>query len=608
MDKAKKNKTFITTDRVRSEEEQIYFFEKCHESFKKALDNTKEISFFYKIAEKKIKIDFAGENLVNDLTPALKHLEVDSFVNADLNICVWDSNSASVEAPPRPCDWNDFTDRGDIWGFNSKRIKTAFHWIECSVNVMDHKKNTAVFWIQNNEKLPFWVKASPFRTIFHWFMEKNSCQLLHAAAVGTEDGAVLITGKGGVGKSSTALNCLGSKMLYLADDYLITKLSPTPTVYNLYNTAKLNADNLGNFPKFKDLVDNSHKLEKEKAVMFLYPELNDQLVNKLPIKAILTPQIKKQKESRLSSVEKILVERSILFTTMSQLPNVGKHTHTYINNLTSKLPGFTLELGSDLKKIPETIKNFLKNPYEFKDLKNVKRKNKKNIKKEPLVTVVIPVYNGERFIKEAIENIVSQDYPSLEIIVVDDGSTDNTVKIIEELPYDIRLFKNEGNCGPSITRNRGIRDVSGEYITFLDVDDYWPENNLKLLVNEITSDPSLELVHGYAQVIRFNKQVGDYDYVGSPKDSFKYYIGAGIYKKDVFNKVGLFNENLRYAEDEDWYRRVYEQGINIKRLEDTTLFVRRHEGNMTKGKDFTQLNALKVFKLSIDRIRRKESA
>lgn len=600
-----KEQTPVIIDRIRSEEEQVLFFEHCLEGYSKAVSNTQEYDFYYKIAGFNLKISFAGKSLIKLLTPALEHLRVEVFDNADFSISVWDSDSTSVKNPERPCEWNDFTDRGDIWGFNSQRIKTAFHWIECSVNVLDHERNSAVFWVQNNRQLPFWVYASPFRTIIHWFMEKRGYQLLHAAAVGTEEGAVLITGKGGVGKSTTALSCLNSGFKYLSDDYLITKIDPEPTVYTLYNTAKLNSDNVHKFPSLSKLVDNSEKLENEKAVLFLYPDKKDQIVDSLPIKAIFTPVIKDKKETSINAAKKLLVERSIAFTTMSQLPNVGKHTHDYISRLTSRTALHTLHLGSDFDKIAQSISSYLENPSEYSKFAE-ESKNKKNTKKsKPLVTAVIPVHNGEKFICEALANIKSQHYPSLEIIIVDDGSTDNSKKIVTGLKDDIRYFSLDENSGPSFARNRGIRDASGEFIVFLDVDDLWPENNLDILVKEITSSPGLDVVHGYAQVMKYNKKINDYEYVGGPKDSFRHYIGAGIYRKTVFRKVGLFNEILRFGEDEDWYRRAFEMGVNIKRIDDTTLFVRRHESNMTRNKNLVELNTFKVLKMSIDRKKSK---
>jgi hypothetical protein len=103
-------------------------------------------------------------------------------------------------------------------------------------------------------------------------MENNGCQVLRAGAVGTHERAELLTGKGGIGKSTTALSCLRSGLSYLADDYLIVRLEPEPIVYSLYCTAKLNADHVENFPEFFKLVQNSAKLDQGKAVLFLYSQ------------------------------------------------------------------------------------------------------------------------------------------------------------------------------------------------------------------------------------------------------------------------------------------------------------------------------------------------
>ena len=190
-------------------------------------------------------------------------------------------------------------------------------------------------------------------------MEKNGCQLLHAAAVGTKQGAVLITGKGGIGKSTTALSCLQSGLYYLADDYVITRLDPEPLVYSLYSTAKLNADHVVNFPDLTGFVKNPDKLDQEKAVMFLYPHLKEQIVSEMPLKAILTPRVMNLNETATSPVSRWTIERALSFTTMSQLPCVGRHTHDFVSKLSSALPSYVLELGRDLKKIPAAIAAFL---------------------------------------------------------------------------------------------------------------------------------------------------------------------------------------------------------------------------------------------------------
>ncbi|MDD5344749.1 MAG: glycosyltransferase, partial [Smithella sp.] len=447
----------------KSEAEQQDFFNKSYNKFLHAKSAAGEINFYYRIADTTVCLKFAGDRLVPHLTPALDHLRLTDASVPDFTICIWESESTKVEMIPPPCTKDCFTDRGDIWGFNSRRIKAAFHWIECSVNLADLEKNMGIYWVKTAETLPYWVHASPLRTLFHWWMEKNGCQLLHAAAVGTENGAVLITGKGGVGKSTTALSCLQAGLFYTADDYVITKLKPVPSVVSLYRTAKLNADHVASFPDLSKFINNTEKLDQEKAVIFLNPHLEQKLTIEMPLKAILIPQIADQPDSHIKSVSRWDIQRAMSFTTMSQLPYVGHHTHNYISRLASSLPHYILEIGKDFTRIPAAISDFLSDPDNFPAVKDTEPWSSFGKDERPLVSVIIPVFNGENFIREAVENVLSQKYPALEIIIINDGSTDGTEEIIKQLPVDIR-YLTQTNSGPSAARNKGIRDASGEFI------------------------------------------------------------------------------------------------------------------------------------------------
>jgi hypothetical protein len=586
----------------KTEAEQQDFFQKCYDRFLQAKTAVGEINSHYQIGGTVVCLKFAGDSLIPILTPALDHLRLSETTTADLTICIWDSESTGVNMIPPPCTVDCFTDRGDIWGFNSQRFKTAFHWVEDSVNLMDLETKVGVFWVQRAGKLPFWVHASPLRTLFHWWMEQNGCQLLHAAAIGTEKGAVLVTGKGGVGKSTTALSCLQAGLFYLADDYVATRLEPEPVVYSLYSTAKLNADHVEKFPDLSGHVSNIETMDREKAVMFLSTPMREQITMQMPLRAILTPAIVDRLESMISPVSKREIQGAMSFTTMSQLPNVGRYTHEYIGRLIDMLPHYTLEIGSVFERIPKAVSELLNQVEDGSLPCCTSFMNEEENTETPLISVVIPVYNGERFIREAVDNILSQKYPALEIIIVNDGSKDGTEDIIKRLPVDLRYFHQE-NAGPAAARNRGIRDTSGDFIAFLDVDDLWPENNLHTLMEEMHRHPEMEVVRGYAQLMEYDRGNDRFNFVGNPSESYPHYIGAGLYRKSVFEKVGLFDPTLRFGEDSDWYIRAAEKGINIKRLEETRLFVRRHGQNMTTGKNMVELNALKVFKKFLDRKR-----
>ena len=586
----------------RSTEEQGAFFDLVHERTMEAERACGPVEHVFDVAGTTVALRFAGEGLVGDLVPALEHLRCAAGSRPDVTFHIWDSASTGVAMPPPPCDRTHFTDRGDLWGFTSERYRLAFHWIECSVNLMDRHERTAIFWLQTSDRLPYWTKASPLRTLFHWWMEMNGRQLLHAAAVGDEHGAMLITGKGGVGKSTTALASLAHGMRYVADDYLIVGLDPEPVVYSLYNTAKLNPDQLETFPELAPLATRLGRRGDEKAVLRLFPRFAAQIARAMPLRAMVTPRTTGEAQTTLTPQSRELLHRAAGFTTMSQLPYAGRYTHDFIGRLTERVPGFELALGHDRAGAVRAISQHLTSMAQGGGSGGRVVPSGEPAGATPLVTVIVPVYNGAHFLGDAIGNILGQAYPSIEIIVVDDGSTDDIDTAVASLASDVRFFKQD-NAGVAAARNRGIRDASGEFIAFLDVDDLWPEGNLRILVEFLRTHPELDVVHGYGQLMEYAAATGRYEYVGNPKESFPFYIGATLFRRGAFEKVGLFDTELRFAEDTDWFNRAIEAGIALERLAQVTLLVRRHGENLTRGKSLVELNTLRVFKKALDRKR-----
>ncbi|MCP2727283.1 glycosyltransferase family 2 protein [Limnofasciculus baicalensis] len=220
------------------------------------------------------------------------------------------------------------------------------------------------------------------------------------------------------------------------------------------------------------------------------------------------------------------------------------------------------------------------------------------------VSVIIPVYNGERYLSDAIESVLFQSYEPLEIIVVDDGSTDKTAQIKRRFGDKI-CYLYQDNSGPSRARNTGIKIAKGEIITFLDADDLWSQNKLQLQVGYLGENPSLEVVIGSTQFMELT--LGDegqkFVEIGEPRIFLN--LGSAIFRKSVFDRVGLFDTTLRYSEDVDWFNRARESTISILKHQELVLIYRQHEQNMTKNKVANELNILKVLKLSLDRRRSK---
>lgn len=126
----------------------------------------------------------------------------------------------------------------------------------------------------------------------------------------------------------------------------------------------------------------------------------------------------------------------------------------------------------------------------------------------PLVTVFIPVYNAEKYIRESLESIINQTYENLEILIVDDGSTDRTVNIIQSFNDSrIRLLRNAENKGIPYTRNRGLKEANGKYLAIMDADDISYTNRIERQVQFMEENPDVDVVASYYKIIggRFNK-------------------------------------------------------------------------------------------------------
>jgi len=218
---------------------------------------------------------------------------------------------------------------------------------------------------------------------------------------------------------------------------------------------------------------------------------------------------------------------------------------------------------------------------------------------------VIPVFNGERFLRETVHSVHAQKSSSLEIIIVDDGSTDGTATVARSLPEAARYLY-QTNKGPAAARNRGIEHAQGSLIAFADADDVWPADKLQLQLPYLIKDPTIEIVMGRTQQLLLSETVNGQtkaDEIGEPV--FSANLGSAVIRKSVFERVGLFDETMRYSEDVDWFMRAREAGAAIITIESVTLFYRQHQENMTRGKSPSELNVLKTLKKSLDRRRER---
>lgn len=220
----------------------------------------------------------------------------------------------------------------------------------------------------------------------------------------------------------------------------------------------------------------------------------------------------------------------------------------------------------------------------------------------PLFSVIIPVFNGEKYIGEALRSVFADSFHSFEIIVVDDGSTDNTANIVSSFP-DVQ-YHFQSNQGVAVARNTGIGLARGKYIAFLDSDDVWVPGRFSCSLDVLESKPEVQYVLG--QLIMFleegcskPKHIRD-EWLEKPVDAAS--TSVLMARRAVFDHVGFFNPLYRTGQDTEWLLRANERGVGSEKM--PCLFIRRrlHANNLTNaGPSQTKANLLRMIRESVTR-------
>lgn len=216
------------------------------------------------------------------------------------------------------------------------------------------------------------------------------------------------------------------------------------------------------------------------------------------------------------------------------------------------------------------------------------------------MSVVIPVYNGEKYIAQAIESALSQEVDNLEIIVVDDGSSDMTKEIVKGFKDSVSYIYQD-NSGPSSARNTGIKHSHGKFIAFLDSDDLWAPDKLKIQLEKFNRYDELDIVLGFNVKGQFNSVTEINTMISNMPSRFSLYFGSALIRRSTFDEIGLLDEDLIMGEDTDWFYRAREMNRSICVHKDVVEYHRRHDSNLTNDKKRAVFYYLKMMKKAKDR-------
>ena len=313
------------------------------------------VSRTYTIAGLTVSLRFAGTSLVERLSGALEHHPRGQPDDAALTVSIWDTASTHVPLPPFPIDAIDGGTSGVSRIAPPPRIRAKYRPDQRSLSLLDRATNRAIFCVVDAATLPSWETGAPLRVLFHWWMADHGRQLVHAGAVGTAEGGCLLAGKGGSGKSSTALACLGSALDYAADDYCLVSLDPAPRVHSLYSSAKLTPAQARRFPHLASAMINPDRLDTEKAVYLLHRRYPEHIQHGFQIRAIVVPVVSGGLASRLERATAGAALRALAPSTILQLPGAGPAALAALSRLAWRVPAFVLRIGHDLGAIPAVL-------------------------------------------------------------------------------------------------------------------------------------------------------------------------------------------------------------------------------------------------------------
>lgn len=336
-----------------------YFQDVLHAYQRAEVDADGPIIRDYKIGNRSIKLVFAGDALLRHLTPAIQHLATSDNLPAELEIYIWDNKSTGIEIPPSPWDVSDIISRGEIWRFESSQFKISYSSHNHSFFLLNVNNNSGIYYTDSSKWVSQHDCGAPLLQILKWWFDHHQAHILHAAAIGTSKGAVLLVGKGGSGKSTTALTCLDAGLTYLGDDYSLLINQGKPTIYSLYCSGKVDLENINWFPSFADDISPHEFPEAEKALFLFHPSKRSQLTTGLPIKAVLIPKINHELMPKLTRISPAQAFVSLAPSTILQFRGSDNQALSGMSKLVRQVPCYELSLSDELSTIPTLISTLL---------------------------------------------------------------------------------------------------------------------------------------------------------------------------------------------------------------------------------------------------------
>jgi glycosyltransferase involved in cell wall biosynthesis len=231
------------------------------------------------------------------------------------------------------------------------------------------------------------------------------------------------------------------------------------------------------------------------------------------------------------------------------------------------------------------------------------------VSSNPLVSVVVIAYNCAEFVGHAVASVLEQTWKHLEVIVVDDGSTDRTPDVIRSIADPRLRYVRQKNSGPNAARNEGIRQARGNFIAFLDCDDWWLPAKLEKQLAKANGHPDVGLVYSWALRVDTSGAHGDrFDSIVEGRVLDRLLLGnciagsasSAMVTRRAVETVGTFDESLHYAEDWEYWIRVASQ-FAVACVPEFDVYLLDRPGSQGKNATATRRDSLRFIHAALDR-------
>jgi hypothetical protein len=293
----------------------------------------------YRIAGHALVVHHADDALRVALAPALDHLRT-TAPGGGPRLDVFVRGGATPSVDP-----------------GSATIRPRVHFSDCAVRgvvypatgiagLLDAGRGRAVWWLPDAARLPVSERCGPFRTLLQWWLSPGDLQVAHAAAVGDDRGAALLVGRGGSGKSVTAVACAAAGLHFLGDDSVLFAAGPRPMVHCLYGCATVYPHDARRAAGLAVLPGAGDKVALD---------LRGRVVPSRPIAAVLAPRVTGRPDTRVVPLSPAATLRALAPSSLFNVPGSDGPAFARFVDLARRVPGFALELGTDVERIPGVV-------------------------------------------------------------------------------------------------------------------------------------------------------------------------------------------------------------------------------------------------------------